>query len=323
MDKILLVGGAGFIGSAICRRLIDRGIHPIVLDTLTQYTPKLVPDNMRITALKKRFEGIENKIIFIRGNAANYSEIYSALKKHRPKAVIHLGGISIASSSNEYIEEAIESSLIATTCIIRAINDIDPTIRFIFTSSSTVYGNFQYSPADEEHPTNAKGVYAGIKLAGENITKSFCKQFNIPFVIIRPQAVYGPTDTNRRVLQKFIEAAINNESLIVNDPTTAIDFTYIDDAAEGFVLAALSKNAENKTFNLSAGKARTLQEAVNIIKKYFPNMKINITEADNTLPRRGPMDIKKAKKFLSFEPKYTLEEGIENYISYLRENRLL
>ena len=322
MNRVIVVGGAGFIGSAVCRNLLSKGLQPVVMDMLAQYMPQLVPDEARVVALRKRFEGIDGQVIFTRGNASNYGEIHKMLAEHKPSAVIHLGGISITSTSNEYIEEAIESSLQATISIIRAIAAVDSSIRFVYTSSSTIYGDFQYAPADEKHPSNPKGVYAGIKLAGENITRAFCTQLGIPFVIVRPQAVYGPTDTNRRVLQKFVEAAMKGEELQVNDPTNAIDFTYLDDVAEGFVLAATKENAVNETFNLSSGNARTLQELVDILKKYFPDLKVNVREANQNLPRRGSMSIKKAKELLSYEPKYTLEKGVEEYVKHLKENKL-
>ncbi len=319
MKKILLIGGAGFIGSYITKKLLSEGIKPVIFDSFLQYLPSLVIDENKLKALRSRFGGISDSVPVIRGNAANYGEIRRALEEHRPESIIYLGGVPLANLSNVYIEEALDG-VKATGNIIQAIHDLNLKTRFVYTSSSTVYGDFKYDPADEEHPKTPKGVYAGVKLAGEFITCSFCKQFNIPYVIVRPQAVYGPTDTNRRVIQIFIEDAMARKEIIVKDPTTAVDFTYAEDTANGFFLAATKKEAQNEIFNISFGKGRTLGELSEIIKKNFPNVKIKIGEADPALPRRGGLDVSKAKKLLGYEPKYPLEKGVEEYIRYYKKN---
>jgi nucleoside-diphosphate-sugar epimerase len=318
MKKILLVGGAGFIGSYITKQLVKEGITPIIFDSFLQYLPSLVLDDNKLKSLKQRFGGISDKVAVIRGNAANYGEIRRVLEEHKPDCVIHLGGVPLANLSNIYIEEALEG-VKATGNIIQAIHDLNLNTRFVYTSSSTIYGDFEYDPADEEHPKKPKGVYAGVKIAGEFITSTFCKQFKLPYVIVRPQAVYGPTDTNRRVIQIFIEDAMAGKEIIVKDPTNAVDFTYAEDTANGFVLAAIKKEAENQIFNVSFGKGRTLGELAEIIKKHFPDVKIKIGEADSALPRRGGLDVSKAKKLLGYEPKYPLEKGVEEYIKYYKK----
>jgi nucleoside-diphosphate-sugar epimerase len=317
MKKILLVGGAGFIGSYITKQLVEKGMTPVIFDSFLQYLPSLVLDDNKLNSLKHRFHGISDKVTVIRGNAANYGEIRKVLEQHNPDCVIHLAGVPLANLSNIYIEEALDG-IKATGNIIQAIHDLNLNTRFVYTSSSTIYGDFKYDPADEEHPKNPRGVYAGVKLAGEFVTSSFCKQFKIPFVIVRPQAVYGPTDINRRVIQIFIEDAMAGKEIIVKDPTSAIDFTYAEDTANGFVLAATKKEAENQIFNISFGKGRTLGELSEIIKKHFPDVKIQIGDADPALPRRGGLDVSKAKKLLGYEPNYPLEKGVEAYIKYYK-----
>jgi len=316
MNKILIIGGAGFIGSYICRELVEKNVKPVIFDSFYQYLPSLRPEQNKIKAFRRRFKDIDNKITLVRGNATNYGEIRRAIEEHDPDCIIHLAALPLASKSNIYVEEALEG-VKATGTIIQAINDLNKKIKFIYTSSSTVYGNFEYDPADENHPTNSRGVYAGVKLAGENITKAFCTQFKIPYIIIRPSGVYGPTDINQRVVQKFIENAIKGKEIIVKDPTNAIDFTYAKDTAQGFVLAAIS-DIKNETFNITFGKGRTLGALAKIIKSYFPNVKIKIEEADKHLPRRGGLDVSKAKKLLGYDPKYNLEKGVKNYINYYK-----
>ena len=114
-----------------------------------------------------------------------------------------------------------------------------------------------------------KEIYGTMKLAGEVATKGLCNFYNIPYTIIRPSAVYGQTDMNQRVTQIFLEKAIEGETLIINGKDEKLDFTFVEDLANGSILAALSKKALNQTFNITFGKAMTLYQYVKILTKYF------------------------------------------------------
>lgn len=317
MKKALVFGGAGFIGSYICRDLIEHDIRPVIFDSFVLYLPSLEHQELdkRNIALKERFNGIENEVDVIRGNAVHYREVLKALRDYDPDTIIHLAGMPLASAANEYSEESMEG-VSSTGNILQAIKDLGKKRRFIYTSSSTVYGDFGEEPIKEDREKKGKGIYAGVKLAGEDITRCFCKKFEIPYIIIRPQGVYGPTDINKRVVQKFIEGALRGEEVVVNDPTNAIDFTYVKDTAQGFVLAALNSEVENEEFNISCGQGRTLEELLNIIKTHFPDMRYKISRSDPNLPRRGSADISKARRMLSYNPEYPLERGVEEYIKY-------
>lgn len=320
MKRVLVVGGAGFIGSYIVKLLLERKIIPIIFDSFFQYLPTIKPNENKINALRDRFKEIaDEKVILVRGNATNYGEIRKVLEMYDPDCVINLASLPLANLSNIYIEEALDG-VKATGTIIQAIHDIERNIKFIYTSSSTVYGDFEYEPADENHPKNPKGVYAGVKLAGEYITCSFCRQFDIPYIIIRPSGVYGPTDINERVVQRVIENAISGKKIIINDPKSKIDFTYVKDTAKGFLLATLSRKVKNDVFNISYGKGRTLGELVDIIKQYFPKLEIEVRGRDENLPSRGSLDITKARKKLGYKPEYPLERGIKEYVGYYMKN---
>ena len=172
--------------------------------------------------------------------------------------------------------------------------------------------------ANETEEKNPKEAYGIMKYSGEIITKGLCKLYNIPFTIIRPSAVYGPTDMNRRVSQVFIEAAINNKEIYVEGPNEKLDFTYIDDLVDGLILAGIKSSAKNETFNMTFGKGRKLIDFVNILKKYFPNLKIKIKPKDKTKPSRGTLSVSKAKKLLNYKPKISIEKGVEKYLRFLK-----
>lgn len=319
MVKVLVTGGAGFIGSYIARELVSQGHTPVIVDSYTQYlNPLMTMDYSKI--LKDRFKAIENKVIMERGDASNYHEIEQIILKHKPERIIHLAAFPISVNSNVHIEECIEGTIRSTMNLINIAHECGFIKRFVYTSSSMAYGDFKVDPVPENTILEPKDTYAGAKAAGEDITKGMCRRFKIPYTIIRPSAVYGPTDINGRVSQIFIESALFGKPLILEGGgQSKLDFTYVKDTARGFVLAAFSPKAENEIFNITTGNARTLKEYVDIIKKHFPDIKVIEKPADSNRPVRGSLDISKAKKFLGYEPKYSLEKALPEYIEYMKE----
>ena len=205
------------------------------------------------------------------------------------------------------------------TSLIEAIGAVNFVKRLVYSSSSFVYGHFKYAPADENHPTNPIDVYGGTKLACESMIKGFGTRFGIDYTIVRPSAVYGPTDANLRVSQIFVDNAFNGKELVMEGGgEAALDFTYVDDIAQGFMLAALSPQAKNEIFNITRGEGRTLKELSEILRQYFPDLKTLIKPADKTRPVRGALDIRKAKEILGYSPKYSLEYGIKEYVEYIK-----
>jgi nucleoside-diphosphate-sugar epimerase len=214
----------------------------------------------------------------------------------------------------------VSTILNGTVNVLESVRDVDSVDRFAYTSSSMIYGDFQYRPADEEHPTNPKGVYGGTKLGGEVITRSFSNQYDIEHVIVRPSAVYGPTDANRRVSQIFVERALNGEPLELHGGgTQKLDFTFVEDTAQGFALAALEDNAANETFNITRGEGRSIRELAEVVGSHVGGVETIETEARMSRPKRGALDIEKAQRLLGYEPQYSLEDGMEQYVQFVQE----
>ena len=275
--------------------------------------------------IKERLKDIKDKVKIIRGDTRNKSEIYRAIRQCRPSRVIHLAALPLADLCNKYSEEALSSILNGAVNVIEAIRDVGGVKRFVYTSSSMIYGDFQYKPANENHPKNPKGVYGGTKLAGEILTESFCRRFGIDYTIIRPSAVYGPTDTNHRVTQIFVENALKGKSLILyGEGKEKLDFSFVKDTARGFVLATLKPEGRNQIFNITRGEGRPLKTLANIIAAIIPGVKIvEKKTVDVFRPKRGALDISKAKKLLGYKPKYSLEKGIEEYVKFVKNLNII
>jgi len=324
MVKIFLSGGAGFIGAVIAKKLIENGDKVIIHDAFLNYVSPLKSNYEAL--LKIRLEKIKDKVEIVRGDIRHKGRFLKILKEHRPDKVVLLAALPIAQVSNVFSEDAMGINLNGTVNVLESLRECDFVDQFIYASSSMVYGNFVKPVADEEHPTNPLDVYGGTKLSGEILTKVFSRQYGIPYTIIRPSAVYGPTDVNRRVTQLFIENALRGKPLILhNKGESKLDFTYVEDIADGFILALKKKEALNQTFNITHGHSRSLKELAEIICKLVPGTKVEYKEVskDEKRPERGTLSIDKAKKLLGYEPKWSLEEGIKKYVEFVKESGVI
>lgn len=318
--KIMVIGGSGFIGSRITKKLTDLGHEVIIYDKFYNFIES--EREKYVFYLRERLKDLCPGIKIIYGDIRDNNNLLKALQENRPDTIIHLAQIPLATVSNKLSSEALDININGTISLIKAIGAVDFIKRLVYSSSSFVYGHFQYAPADEKHPTNPIDVYGGTKLACEDMIKGFGTRFGIDYTIIRPSAVYGPTDANLRVSQIFVDNAFNGKELVMEGGGEAcLDFTYVDDIAQGFVLAALSEKAKNEIFNITCGEGRTLKELSDILKQYFPDLKTVIKPADFNRPKRGALDINKAKDILGYEPKYSLEDGIKEYVEYIKNHQ--
>lgn len=314
--KILITGGAGFIGYYITNELLSMNNEVIIYDAFLNYISPL--ESRYQEYLEYRLNDIKNKAHVIRGDIRNGRYFVKVLNDTKPEIVIHLAAIPIAKASNQFSEEAIQINLGGTITALECIKSVNCVKRFIFTSSSFIYGDFQYEPADESHPTKPIDIYGATKLSGEIFTRSFGSKFGIEYTIIRPSAVYGPTDANRRVTQILVENAISGEPLIMhNNGLDRVDFTFVKDTAHGFVLAALSDKAKNETFNITRGEGKSILDLVNALRPLYPDLNIVQKPQDDKRPNRGALDIRKAKSALGYEPKYDLQSGMHEYVDFL------
>ena len=144
--------------------------------------------------------------------------------------------------------------------------------------------------------------------------------YGIPYTIVRPSAVYGPTDMNRRVSQIFIEKAFNKQKIQVHGKDEKLDFTYIKDIAHGAVLATIKDEAKGESFNITHGEAHSLFEYVECLKVHFPDLDYEIVPRDSFRPKRGTLSIDKASELLGYSPQYSLREGVDDYVKFINKH---
>ncbi len=322
----LITGGMGFIGTFIAKQLLDQNIVDkiVCIDHFGRYVATTRTDFHDYR--KVRLDMLGDGVIIERGEAKYITIVSKIFEKYRPDYIFHLAALPLAKLDNLNSQEAMEGSVESTTNMIELLGQMKQRDgfcpkRFVYASSSMVYGDFQTAEADEEHPTRPKEIYGTMKLAGEVITRGLCTYNDIPYTIIRPSAVYGPTDMNRRVSQIFVEKAFLGETLKVHGEGEALDFTFVKDAANGFVLAGTKDAGAGETFNITHGKAHTLMDYVHSLEQLFPDLKYEIVPRDSFRPKRGTLSIEKATKLLGYLPQYSLESGIAEYVAFVRNQR--
>lgn len=315
--KVLITGGTGFVGYYLCKKLVADGDDVFTYDSFTNFV-----DPMKSTYekyLKIRLNDLKGNVNMITGDVRHNMTFFKTLNDIRPDCVVHLAALPISTVSNRMPEEAIGINLDGTINVLESIRQVDSVKKFVYTSSSMVYGNFGKDSVTEDTSCNPLDVYGATKLSGEILTRTYGTQYGINHVIIRPSAVYGPTDANRRVSQIFVENALTGKPLTMHgDGSSKLDFTYVDDLAEGFRLAVKSDKADNQTFNMTRGESRSLKEFIDILRTIVPDLSIETKDPDMKRPERGTLDITKAKELLGYAPKYSLEEGVKLYVEFVR-----
>lgn len=316
--KFLVTGGAGFLGSSICRKLVARNMEVTIFDSFVQYISPLTSKYQKY--LEFRFQDLRDKVRIIRGDTRDKLNLQRALQSAKPDIIIHLAALPLADFSDQFSSETHSTIIDGTINILETMRDIPSIKRMVFASSSMVYGDFVCEPAVEDQPKLPKDLYGGAKYAAETLIGAYARRFNLEFTIIRPSALYGPTDVNRRVSQIFLEKAIAGEEIVIHGSgETKLDFTFVDDAAEGFILASLAPEGKNETFNITRGEGRSLKEYLEILKTYFPGIRTTHKAIDLHRPRRGALDISKARSKLGYNPQYSLEKGIAECVQFLKK----
>ena len=312
--KIVVTGGAGFLGSHLVDKLIREGEEIIVIDNLfrgqTENIEQHIP-NKKFTLLN---DEIQNK-----------TKINDAL--HLADAVIHFASIS------SVFRSIVEPEIVNTINVTGTLNILNLCIKeevqcFIFASSAAVYGGDRNRPLQENDSLHPLSPFAASKIAGEAYCKAYSETYGLNTIILRFMNIYGPriTKVYRRVCSKFAEATIRNEPLvIVGDGKQTRDFTYVTDAINAIILALNNKDIEGETFNIGTGKPTTINQLANLYKKISENPKQEIKYIN---AKKGDLihsyaDITKAKKKMGYNPKIDIGTGIPKYLEWYKKNNEL
>jgi nucleoside-diphosphate-sugar epimerase len=327
--RIVLIGGAGFIGHNLALKLAEQGADVHIVDGLQvnhfaaiNIDEHRLPNNsLYLSILNERMELLRNAGIPLHvQDARDYHALTRLLDELNPQVVVQLAAVSHSNRSNKDPHSTFDHSL---RTLENALDSVKKTAEhFIYLSSSMVYGNFQEQSVTEDANCNPIGIYGALKFSGEKIVKAYNQVFDLPYSIIRPSALYGERCISRRVGQIFIEHAIMNQPLTIDgDGSDLLDFTYIADLVNGLTRVIQTPDARNETFNITYGNARPISDMVDILRTQFPDVEVNYKERERLMPKRGTLSAEKANRILGYESQYPLDEGYIRYIDWYKEFR--
>lgn len=318
MDLALVAGGSGFIGSHLCEELLEDGFKVLCVDNL------LTGDKKNIEELLKNsnFEFLEEdvtKISNIKYPISNIQYIFHLASPASPNK----------KSPKSYINHPIESLLVNSLGTYNLLDLArEKGARFLYASSSEIYGDPSISPQSETYfgnvnPNGVRSVYDEAKRFGEAITMAYVRKFGLDARIIRIFNTYGPKmqKDDGRVVSNFITQAINNDKItIYGDGTHTRSFCYISDLISGIKEAMFSTNTKGEVLNLGNPDERKILELAKIIKDLTgSSSQIVYEDLPEDDPKKRRPNIEKAKKLLEWEPSVKLEEGLRRTIEYFRE----
>ena len=330
MKRALLIGGAGFIGHNLALSLKQEGFEVAIIDGLEVNNLISLQDS-RYNFSNRRFyiEVLEERLQLLRDSqipifvedARDYVRLNRVVSEFQPDVIYLLAAVAHASRANKDPYSTFDHSFRTLENTLDIVRSLKQSTQLVFFSSSMVYGNFMGATPNEETNCDPRNIYGALKLGGEKLALAYSNVFGFPVTVVRPSALYGPRCISRRVLQIFIENAIADKNLIIQgDGQESLDFTYIDDLIEGLKLLTLNEVAYGQVFNLTRGVARTLLDAANVVRGQFPRIEVEHADRDSLNPERGALDIKKAESLLGYSPKFNLERGLSEYITWYRKS---
>lgn len=314
--KILVTGGMGLIGHNVVNKLQGMGHDVNIVDICTNYG--IIPEDELEYLMAERNKKIAPETIVFMENIADAAAMDKVFKETLPEVVIHMASFprqKVVNANPAWGANVMMEGLI-NICESAKKYRVD---RVVYISSSMVYGDFEDQVLEDAecHPI---GQYGIMKLCGEDLVKDYHRRGCFDYAIIRPSAVYGPLDVEDRVVAKFMLAAMRGGVLRVNGAGETLDFTYVDDAADGIVAAATRIMAANKTYNITKSHSVSLLEAAEMIVKIVGRGTIEVKDKDADFPSRGALNIDRARTILGYDPKVDVEEGFQNYYNWLNNS---
>jgi UDP-glucose 4-epimerase len=297
----VVTGGAGFIGSELTRQLVARDEQVVVIDNL-------------VNGKRENLTGLPaDRVELVPADIRNIDAWRSYLAD--ATVVYHLACLGVRHSVHSPVENH-EVNATATLHLLRAAREA-AVPRFVYVSTSEVYGTAQWVPMTEEHPTLPHTVYGASKLAGECYARAFHRTYGYPTVIVRPFNTYGPRSHHEgdsgEVVPKFLLRCLAGRPMVVfGDGTQTRDFTHVADTARGILLAGANGAAVGRTFNLGSGRELTIAALAAEAAAAAGRPDAAIVHDE---PRPGDVlrlcaDVSQAREVLGYESRVPLADGL-------------
>jgi UDP-glucose 4-epimerase len=310
--RVLVTGGAGFIGSHLVDTLVAGGERITVLDDFSTGTP----DNLRDSQTRA-------DVRVVRGSILDEAVVRSAMEQ--VDRVFHLAVQCVRRSLGDP-RESHDVNATGTLIVLEAARRARVR-RFVYCSSSEVYGNTSSGLLHEDTtPCRPATVYGGSKLAGEAYAEAYFQTYGMPTVVVRPFNAYGPRAHDRgdlaEVIPRFVVRALNGRApVIFGDGSNGRDFTYVTEVARGLALAGASDDSVGRRINIAYGRMVTIRQVAETVLKVCSRNDLSV---ELHRPRPGDVhvlaaDTRRASSLLNYRAEISFEAGIERYVSWFRQ----
>ena len=305
--RVLVTGGAGFLGSRISASLLELGARVVVLDDLTTGRRELIP------------KGIHR---FVHNSVTDAHELRRWVRWS--DYVFHLAARVLASSTRDIMADYSVNigGMLNVLTIAREMGREAP--RIVYTSTSSVYGNPRSLPITEDDPVNILSPYAASKHAAESYCSAFFEMHSLPLSWVRYSNVYGPHQSPLNpycgVISKFIEASLEGRAMTIHGSGMQTrDFTYVDDAVAATLLAAVTPRALGEVINVGSGMETSVRELCRLVARATGREEsvtfVDRRDIDNV--QRRVLNIEKARRILGWIPNIPLEVGLLETVKWI------
>ena len=309
--SVVVTGGAGFIGSELVRQLVARGDRVVIVDNLVNGTRENVAEVLSS-------DGV-SRAVLLEADVRDLDVLAPHLRDAR--VIYHLACLGVRHSLHSP-QENHEVNATATLRLLAASRGAGVP-RFVYVSSSEVYGTAQWAPMTEDHPTFPCTVYGASKLAGECYTRAYHSTYGYSTVVVRPFNTFGPRSHHEgdsgEVIPKFLLRCLAGRPLIVfGDGTQTRDFTFVSDTAAGILLAGDDPRAVGQTINLGSGSEVTINDLARQVAQVAGRPDAFV-QHDGPRPgdvRRLYADMSHARALLGYAPRVSLSDGLRALLAW-------
>lgn len=308
--KILVTGAGGFIGSHLVEKLVEMGAK---VRAFVRYNSKNNWGWLETSPYKTEIE-------IYTGDIRDYDSVKDSMKGI--EVVFHLA--ALIGIPYSYISPLayIKTNIEGTYNVLQSARELG-VARVIHTSTSEVYGTAKYVPIDESHPLQPQSPYSATKISADNIALSFYNAFNLPVTIVRPFNTYGPRQSARAVIPTIITQIMSGKKQIkLGNLRPTRDMNYVIDTVNGFIKIAECDELLGEVTNIGSGKEISIGDLARLISQLM-GVEVEIEQEEQRFrPEKSEVerllcDNTKLKKFTDWEPKYSLEEGLNETIKWM------
>lgn len=303
--EVLLTGGCGFIGSEVTKQLSNIGARVTVFDNLS-------------SGKEEYIHGLSN-VTLVKGNLTDEGAVKSVAENK--EFIVHLAALPFIPDSYYYPKDFFDVNVNGTINLALAARKVK---RFVYISSSEVYGSARYTPMDENHPLIPQSTYSVSKLAAERVVYTIHKEHDLPSVIIRPFNSFGPNITQPYIIPEITSQLLDgNMKVMLGNINSKRDFTFVSDTARAIIMSLVAEGIVGETINIGSERAVTIKELVKLIAGILSkDFSISIDPS-----RIRPSDVEtlicdhsKASRLLGWYPEMSMKEGLEITVGWAAKN---